>query len=124
MINKKTTTIICIIILLGIISTSGCTSSQTNPSTDIYLQTQNPPSTYGGNETEITAWISSKSKQSYKNIELLVTGLDSENGAVAQKKVYVDYMDMDTYRHTGFTVRLPSPSVDHITVTVLNATKV
>lgn len=121
--NKKTTLLILIFVLLSVTAISGCMSTQssTNPSTDIYLQQQNPPSSYGS-ESEVTAWISSKSKKSYSNITLLVTGLDSAGGAVAQKQVHIDYMDLANFQHTGFTVKLPSTKVDHITISVLNAT--
>lgn|GEM_PF-3721154 len=108
-------------ILLIVVMVSGCTSSSntTDPTKDIYLQQQNPPYTIG-DESQISAWITSKNHKSYSNVTLMVTGLDSNGQSIGEKKAYVDYLD-NNYQSTGFTVKFPN-TVDHITIKVLNAT--
>lgn len=117
---KKLVTISSISIIFLIVMISGCTSSSTtDPTQDIYLQTQNPPTDYMGG-VRVPAWIASKSHKSYSNVTLLVTGLSNDGQIITEKKVYVDYLD-NQYQSTGFFADLPR-DVDHITIKVLNAT--
>jgi hypothetical protein len=85
---------------------------------------QNPNSNYaGGNgvlrEWEVTIEIRSKSKTAYSNITANVTSYDANNQTIESKICNVPYLPSHQGEKINFTSK---KEVDHITMTIINAT--
>jgi hypothetical protein len=120
---KKEISILGVILLiLAIVSISGCTTTAKTPQGDIYLDQITTPY-QSGDGWSVNAWIASKAHKSYSNVTFIATGYTADNEVIGTSKVLVPTLNSE-YQSTGCEVHFPNATkeLDHITIHVTNAT--
>ncbi len=122
--KKGILTLGIILLILTIVSISGCTTTAKNPKEDIYLdQITTPYQTNNG--WSVNAWIASHDHKSYSNVTFIATGYTVDGEVIGTDKVFVPTLDSQ-YQSTGCQADFPDATreLDHITIEVLNATEI
>lgn len=120
--KKEISILIVILLILAIVSISGCTTTAKTPHDDIYLDQITTPY-QDDTGWSVNAWITSHSGKSYNNITFTATGYTTDNEIIGTTKVFVPTLNSE-YQSTGCEVRFPNATkeLDHITIQVTNAT--
>lgn len=115
----------CVLLLLVIVSISGCTSSNVDPQTDIVIVGGNQINGHW-NDQYHTEWffngnVKSKSGTKYDPVVLCFTAYDASGNVVGSQNITIDMTKGSGY----FQVELPvSSEPTRVNMTIISATKI